>query len=404
MALGTSYTQNFNALPTSGTNGSTIAFTGNTTLTGWYSSRGQLRTQLAGSARSNTGDFYSITDGTDKSLGSRPSGTTNDISFGVRLANNTGEAITTIQITYTGEQWSIAENQGNVNNLAVAYQVGTNLTSVSAGSWTAIPELAFTQLYGNGQSSSMGGTLCGGSTNQCLSLNGNQAANRQVLTTCLAVNIAAGQEIFIRWTDVDNSANDHHLQIDDLTITPFDVSCSVVLPVTWMDLLATVDENRNATIAWSVGSEQNNDHFDVLMATDTEPYFTPVGTVPSLGNTDHQRFYSYDLPLKQAGMYYFRIRQTDFDGRFSYSAISSLEIKEETLFVSQLPGASMVKFSHQLEEGTIVSLYDLTGRLTSRQELTEPTSQVDFGPLSGLTGYIVVEQSDRTDSFLVQFQ
>ncbi len=402
--LGTSYTQNFDGVAAAAANGGTITFTGNTTIPGWYSNIGTLRTQLAGSARSNTGAFYAIVDGTDKSIGSRPSGGTNDIAFGVRMVNNTGAAITTVQITYTGEQWSIAENQNNVNTLDVAYQIGNNLTSSTAGSWTAIPALTFTQLYGSAQSASMGGTTCGGSSNQCLALNGNQSANRQRLTACLPITIPAGQEIFIRWVDDDNSANDHYFQIDDVTITPFNVTCSVVLPVTWTDITASVDENRNATIEWGVGSELRNDYFEVLMANEESPYFIPIGTVQSLGDTDQKRVYSFDLPLKQSGMYYFRIRQTDIDGRYSYSAISSLQIKEETLFVTQMIGASKITFSQQLEEGTIVSLYDLTGRLVDSQQLSERSSKVQFSTLSSLTGYIVVEQSNRTDSFLVRFE
>ncbi len=133
--IGTPYTENFSALTCSATNGGTVTWTNNTNLTGWYANHTgtfNLMTQLSASARSNTGRLYAYIDGADKSLGSRASGGTGTVTYGVRLRNNTGVAITSLNISYFGEQWSIAENNGNVNTIRVHYKIGSAITRTNA--------------------------------------------------------------------------------------------------------------------------------------------------------------------------------------------------------------------------------------------------------------------------------
>ena|SRR5690606_23753512 len=99
-APSTDYTQNFNAL-TSGT------WTNNSTLTGWYA-----RTSLAGSITSygsNSGataaaGFYSYGPANEKALGHVISNATGTGYIGLQIRNNTGSSITSVSITYTGEQ------------------------------------------------------------------------------------------------------------------------------------------------------------------------------------------------------------------------------------------------------------------------------------------------------------
>ncbi|MEH2331253.1 beta strand repeat-containing protein [Nostoc sp.] len=52
-------------------------------------------------------------------------------------------------------------------------------------------------------------------------LNGNQSANRTVITPViinLATPIANGEEIILRWEDIDDGGNDHGLAIDDVSV------------------------------------------------------------------------------------------------------------------------------------------------------------------------------------------
>ncbi|MEH1922945.1 Calx-beta domain-containing protein [Nostoc sp.] len=193
------YTQNFNTLAASGTS---IAWTDDSTIPGWYSTR---TTYNAGSGTNNTGAMYSFGTTTDRALGSVASGTTGTIYYGLRLQNNTGSPITSLQVNYTGEQW---RNGGNTSpqQLKFSYQTGSTVASLTTGTWTPVTSLDFT------------GPIA---TATAGSLIGNQIANRTVITPVilnLATPIANGEEIILRWEDIDDGGNDHGLAIDDVSV------------------------------------------------------------------------------------------------------------------------------------------------------------------------------------------
>lgn len=104
--LGVPYTQNFDALPASGS----TTWTNTSTIPGWFHARtGTGTTIVANDGSSNAGNLYSFGTGTnaERALGSVGSGNAavGNMFWGVRLQNNTGTTITQLDIAYTGEQW-----------------------------------------------------------------------------------------------------------------------------------------------------------------------------------------------------------------------------------------------------------------------------------------------------------
>ncbi|MEH2044356.1 Calx-beta domain-containing protein [Nostoc sp.] len=193
------YSQNFNTLATSGTS---IAWANDSTISGWYSTRTNYN---AGSGTNNAGAMYSFGTTTDRALGSVASGTTGTIYYGLRLQNNTGSPIIKLQVSYTGEQWRTGGNTSQ-QQLKFNYQTGSTLTSLTTGTWTPVTSLDFT------------GPIA---TATAGALNGNQSANRTVITPViinLATPIANGEEIILRWEDIDDGGNDHGLAIDDVSV------------------------------------------------------------------------------------------------------------------------------------------------------------------------------------------
>ncbi|HVM64278.1 MAG TPA: choice-of-anchor X domain-containing protein, partial [Acidimicrobiales bacterium] len=201
--LGVPYTQNFDTLANTGT---ANAWTNNTTLAGWYATQqsGTLTTYRADNGASTTGALYSYgsTGSTERALGSLSSGTPQTLYYGVRLVNNTGSAITTLAIAFTGEQW---RNGGNATAQTLAFKYQLGATDLVSGTWTAFSSLDFvTPIH----------------TTTAGALDGNAAANRQALSAALNVGVAIGQEIWLRWEDINDTGNDHAVSIDDLSITP----------------------------------------------------------------------------------------------------------------------------------------------------------------------------------------
>jgi hypothetical protein len=84
--------------------------------------------------------------------------------------------------------------------------------------------------------------------------------------------------------------------------------------------------DNEVQLSWSTASETNNDYFVVERSSDGK-HFEEVSTEKGAGNSTHRNYYfSWDLrPYK--GISYYRLKQVDFDGRYTYSHIQSVDMK-----------------------------------------------------------------------------
>ncbi len=225
---GLTYSQNFDSLASVAT--TTVSWTDNSTLPGWYAARaytggtsGPLGSYPYNSYRVsggeiNNGWIYSFgTNGTgpitDRAFGSISSGTPKTNAFGVRFQNDTTSVLGNVIVSYTGEQWRLG--QGNVNfpnTLWFAYRIGTSLTDPGPNNmtdWTAVAALDFTSPI-----------MASATTDPAMPLDGNAAANRIGFSNILipGITLNPGEELFLRWIDPDETGNDMGLAVDDLSV------------------------------------------------------------------------------------------------------------------------------------------------------------------------------------------
>ncbi|MDI1338015.1 MAG: MBG domain-containing protein [Lacunisphaera sp.] len=219
---GGTYTQNFDTLPSTGT----FSFTGigpfsldanpgvnAAGLAGWSFVKFAPTTGNAlfkpDSGGSNSGGInsYGITGtnpGTDRALGSVGSGTTAS-RVGVTLVNTTGQTITYVTVSYTGEQWRHGST-ATPNKFAFAYAAGA--VDINTGTFANFTALDFTAPNTS-------------AANLNSPLDGNAAANRvpNITATITGLTWAPGQTLVLRWTDVDDTGSDDGIAIDDFSFT-----------------------------------------------------------------------------------------------------------------------------------------------------------------------------------------
>jgi predicted extracellular nuclease/Ca2+-binding RTX toxin-like protein len=211
---GVAYTQNFDTL--SNTAGS---LTNNLTIDGW------TFTETGSGARDNeqyavdtgastTGDTFSYGSApggipsAERALGQLRSGTLIS-TIGASFTNSTGGTITSLLISYDGEQWRFGGVHSTVAD-KLDFQISFNATSVTdAGPgvvWTDVNALDF-----------LAPITAGAAT----ALDGNAAANRTALSSNItSLTIANGATFWIRWLDVDATGSDDGLAIDNFSMTP----------------------------------------------------------------------------------------------------------------------------------------------------------------------------------------
>ena len=111
-----------------------------------------------------------------------------------------------------------------------------------------------------------------------------------------------------------------------------------VLPVEFTTFTATSMNNNTVSLNWETGSEANNDFFTVERSKDGTN-FNALGEVDGAGTSTEARSYEFSDATPLNGKSYYRIKQTDFDGTFSYSDVVMVDAKR-TNQVILLPTAS----------------------------------------------------------------
>jgi predicted extracellular nuclease len=216
IALSSSYSQNFNSL----INSASASWSDNQ-IPGWYAARsGTGSTIVAGSGSSNSGNLYSfgVEGSSDRALGSVGSGNAGNLFWGARFYNDTGRSLDTLYLSYRGEQW---RNSGEASSqgLELQWRIGGNGiggSSLADMGWTSAPQLGFSA------------PVSGGSAG---ALNGNLAANSRQLSGSLSgLGLAAGQDLWLRWSDPNHSGADHGLAIDDLVVSSSPLPAVRIIP------------------------------------------------------------------------------------------------------------------------------------------------------------------------------
>ncbi|MET4075314.1 T9SS type A sorting domain-containing protein [Hymenobacter sp. UYCo722] len=182
-----------------------------------------------------------------------------------------------------------------------------------------------------------------------------------------------------------------------LNITTTDLRGGVTtLPVTFtigaqplpVELTAFTAEAQGqaARLSWSTASEKNSAHFEVERSANGTT-FQRLGDVAAAGTSTAARSYSYlDREAAQtATLVYYRLKQVDLDGTFSYSPVRTVAFAptapafavypnpasaRTTLDLTRLPAGSY-RVSVLDGTGRLVRQLDLSGGLTSTLDLAD---------------------------------
>lgn len=359
---GGTYIQNFDSLPTAVGNN---VWENNTTLLGWYAaSQSQAASQagytniIGNNGSLNSGAIYSYTNvaaPSDRALGSVSSGQPANIAYGVRFVNDAGVPLTNFIVSYTGEQF---RNGGNATAQSVtfSYRIDTGISSsdpANTQSWTPVPSLNFT-------SPTVGATAA--------TLDGNDSANRTVISGVALSGFVVfpGQEIFLRWLDVNDAGNDHGLAVDDLTVS-WETNLTAV-PST------PVIASSPADVTVGAGGSATF----TVSATGTQPftyewYATNGGIATLVGSTP--TFTTNFLPVALSGYQFYAVVSNG--GGSATSAVATLTVTNVSAITTN------IGYFHTLQNASFAltnstTLFSATGVVTTAANLVSGTSVYSF--------------------------
>jgi hypothetical protein len=199
-------------------------------------------------------------------------------------------------------------------------------------------------------------------------INGFPCTQSVLISGCvdLATPLQSGQYILLRWTDVNDPNNDHHMAIDDVQVD-FDVTgggCNVLLPIELIHFSATAQHER-VMIEWTTASENDNAYFTIERGIDGVD-FAPLVEIPGNGTTQAPTRYRVEDTPPSLGSYFYRLRQTDTNGASSVSptVIAQLSGPDEVIVQVDPAAQGEVQLLFPGEAvGRSFALLDVNGRL-----------------------------------------
>lgn len=107
------------------------------------------------------------------------------------------------------------------------------------------------------------------------------------------------------------------------------------LPIELVYFRAQQDDG-NVEFAWQTASELNNDYFTIEYSFNAVD-FEELAIVAGAGTTTEEQNYQYtELSAKHNGTVYYRLKQTDYDGEYSYSNTVAVKFGERQAYDSQV--------------------------------------------------------------------
>lgn len=117
-------------------------------------------------------------------------------------------------------------------------------------------------------------------------------------------------------------------------------ACLGILPLEWLSF-EVAKKSDNVLLIWQTQHEVNNDYFEVEKSQDGL-LFTPIAKIVASNAQTTSFQYQYSDNTLGYGTVYYRIKQVDFDGRFSYSKIIAVPMTISNTMLYPNPSADII--------------------------------------------------------------
>lgn len=178
-------------------------------------------------------------------------------------------------------------------------------------------------------------------------------------------------------------------------------SASTTLAVKYSAFDATVSGNT-VTCNWITAQEINNDYFQLERSFDGINYNTAAIIFPTGSNTSTTQSYHYkdnSSLIQNKAILYYRIKQVDKDGAFSYSKVITVRLKAgavTTLQLSPNPFNNNLSIKIDATENALATtkIINTTGQTvaTTQSSVNKGINVLQIGNLNGLSKGIYVVQ------------
>lgn len=228
---------------------------------------------------------------------------------------------------------------------------------------------------------------------------------------CVSFPVAAQHNFVITGADVNNASGSVSNSIGQVVYKsinnasgliiqglqqPYEISGA--LPVTLLYFTATATPENIVLLKWTTSSESNSKNFEVERSSDAVN-FQLLQTLPAAGNSTTNRNYAAIDQHPLNGISYYRLRQTDLDGKYAFSQIEKVTLDVNSTTISARPNPVsdhvMLFMQYDLAQKTNYQLVALNGKIIKRERISANSTRIDMSNLPSGTYLLRVIQSDK---------
>lgn len=123
------------------------------------------------------------------------------------------------------------------------------------------------------------------------------------------------------------------------------------LAVEWLHFQAKLNQQQETELHWRTASEQDNAYFTIEHSTDGR-FFAAIGTVTGKGNSAPTQSYFYLDTKPKQGLNYYRILQTDNQGKTSSSLIQTITVGKASVRIYPNPVQDQLRLEFYAPQST----------------------------------------------------
>lgn len=143
------------------------------------------------------------------------------------------------------------------------------------------------------------------------------------------------------------------------------VSKNNTLPVELLSMKAVCSDNK-VLLSWSTASETNNDYFTIEKSSDAINW-TTIAQVDGAGNSNQLLYYFYTDDLISDETAYYRLKQTDFDGKSEIFGPAVVSCSEESnpqinCFPNPFNSGIVLDIKNLNSDKAVIRIFDAIGR------------------------------------------